>query len=303
MFIIPYKRLVLYADKEVTDFIQDFFKIRKGLRCRVRHNNRKTPFYWEDYNDGKSMRFNLVTIDESNIYPELKYGTSHFYQHIFDKDVLTKPDEEVEILLKRYNISRTDIPKRKPFVKQVIESHYAGMTIVIDIDSPQINEETTDRTNFFDDKVIEYFNEATRLFAREFDDFGIRYNCEFSGNGFYFILESYYPDEHGKDIRSYQYTIQEICRDVDNWLEEKNIPIRIKQKIEGWNRYNKHPFTFHDRLNRISIPLGKEHIGNIDVRWLKEVTDVSKLIDLRKDYINNDILHEIIKRCKWEKIW
>lgn len=315
MFIIPDNKMVLYSNKDIIKFILDFFKIRKGVRCRTRFNGRKTPFSYEDYgNNLQYFNFNLVTIDENNIIPELRYGLSHFLQHIYDKEVLTEAENEVDILLKKYNINRNDIPNRRPIVKKIMESHYAGIINVIDIDSPHLNENTTERMNFFDNKVIGYFNEATRLVANEFDDIGELYNCEFSGNGFYFITESYYPSEYlyrnHSTLFAYKQKLKRICDEIDRRLWEKNIPITINFKKEGWSRFNKMPFAFHDSRNRISIPLGKKHIGNIDVKWLDEHTNLNNIIikdnndDNKNNYIINDkCVDEIIKACRWEKLW
>ena len=68
---------------------------------------------------------------------------------------------------------------------------------------------------------------------------------------------------------------------------------------------NKIPFAFHDNRARISIPLGKDHIGNIDADWLNEYTNLNNII-INKDgnyIINNDYIREIIRISNWEKIW
>jgi len=309
MFVIPDSKMVLYSNEDIIKFILDFFRVRKGVRCRTRFNGRAMPFYYEDYGDNlEDYRFNLVTIDEKNIIPELRYGLSHFLRHIYDKDVLTEAEKEVDILLKEHGIDRNNKEKRRPIVYRVMHSHYMGITEVIDIDSPRINNETTERMNFFDDKVIEYFNETTRLCARELDENGEEYNCLFSNNGFYFITKSYYPDEYeGRNHSSlfaYKNRMKELCKDVDNFLYRKNIPIEIKQKIEGWSRFNKMPFAFGDR--RISIPISKEHIGNINKKWLEEHTNPSNLIKFNRESgyeLNNEYISEIIRMCKWEKLW
>lgn len=310
MFVIPEPKMALYDNnKDIVKFILDFFRIRKGVRCRTRFNGRAMPFYYEDYGDNlKYYRFNLVTINESNIIPELRYGLSHFLRHIYDKEVLTEAEKEIDILLKEYNIDRKNKEKRRSIVYRVMHSHYMGITEVIDIDSPRINNDTTERMNFFDDKVIEYFNEATRLCARELDEMGEEYNCLFSNNGFYFITKSYYPDEYldrnYSSLFAYKNRMKELCNDVDTWLYQKNIPIAIKQKIEGWSRFNKMPFAFGDR--RISIPISKDHIGNIDKKWLEEHTNPNNLTmsNTRGEYEpNNEYVSEIIKMCKWEKLW
>lgn len=304
--------MVLYASEDIRKFILDFFNVRKGVRCRTRFNGRIMPFNYEDYGDNlEKYRFNLATVNESNIIPELRYGLSHFLQHIYDVSVLTEAENEIDMLLKKDNIDRLDIKKRRPIVKKVMSSHYVGITNVIDIDSPVINDETTERMDFFDKKVVGYFNEATRLCARELDEMGEEYNCLFSNNGFYFITKSYYPDEYQdrnySSLSAYKNRMKELCDDVDNWLFEKNIPIKIKQKVEGWSRFNKMPFAFGNR--RISIPISKEHIGNIDVKWLDEHTRHSNLIKTgigsggSRYKPNNDLISEIIKSCAWEKIW
>lgn len=311
MFIIPDNKMALYSNKDIVKFILDFFRVRKGVRCRTRFNNRKMPFNYEDYGDNlEHHRFNLVTIDGSNIIPELRYGLSHFLQHIYNKEVLTDAEEEVDTLLKKYGIDRKDIKKRRPIVKKIMESHYIGINNVIDIDSPYINENTTERTDFFDSKVIGHFNEATRLVAKELDEVGEPYNCEFSGNGFYFITESYYPDEYlnrnHSTLFAYKQKMKRICDEVDYMLWEKNIPIEIKFKKEGWSRFNKIPFAFHDSKARISIPLGKEHIGNIDAKWLDEHTSIENIIIINKDegyVISDDLINEVIRTCRWEKLW
>lgn len=318
MFIIPEPKMALYetnsdGSKDIVKFITEFFNIRKGVRVRTRFNGRKMPFNYEDYgNNLQFHRFNLTTINENNIIPELRYGLSHFMQHIFNKEVLTEAESEIDTLLKKHGIARNDIPKRRPIVKKIMESHYVGITNVIDIDSPYIGKDTTKRMNFFDEKVIGYFNDATKMIASEFDEVGEQYNCEFSGNGFYFINESYYPDEYlGRNystLPAYVLKIKRICDEVDYRLKEKNIPITIKFKKEGWSRFNKIPFAFHDSRSRLAIPLGKEHIGNIDAKWLDRHTNIENFIGydsmMNTGYIiNDDLINEVIKTCKWEQIW
>lgn len=302
------------ASRIITKFITEFFNIRKGVRCRTRFNGRTVPFNYEDYGEHLDKhRFNLVSINEENVLPELAYGLSHFMQHIFNKEVLTEAEGEVDTLLKQYGIVRSDIQKRRPIVKKVMEGRYLGITNVIDIDSPYIGKDTTQRMDFFDSKVVGYFNEATKMMASEFDEVGELYNCQFSGNGFYFINESYYPDEYlgmnYSTLPAYVLKIKRICDEVDYRLKMKNIPIQIKFKKEGWSRFNKMPFAYHDSRARLCIPIGKEHIGNIDVKWLDKHTNIENLMGYREDedyegyWVSDYLVDEIIKSCRWEKIW
>lgn len=296
--------LSLYKCREVQDFILKFFEVKKGNRCRVRFGvGRDSVTYYnnEKYRNIPSTK-SFVSINKDNIIDELSKSASHFFTHLFDDDSINKGLTNID----NWEYGQFNLEFRK-----YVMSKYVGITYVIDIDSPKLYPEiegNIERYDFFEPKIINYFNEATKLVAEELDNI-VEYNCMFSGNGFYFILESFYPEDNTNifdDIISYKDVIEAKLNEVDIKLEELNNPIRIKAKSEGWNRYYKIPFTFHRHKPKISVPLNKRYIGELNPIWLDYITDISTLIKSNNDNtttVDCGILKEIIKDCQWEKLW
>ena len=296
-FRLKDKYLALYSIPEVTNYIQEFFNTSKFQRPRVRYSvDRKCVSYFDvkAFQENKTKKF--VAINKDNILSELAQGTSHFYTHIFDDDCLIN------------GLSNYDNWDYKGFVynfKEYAESNIKGITYVVDIDSPRVYPNiagNTERYDFF--QYINSFDEATKLVAEQLDDI-TEYNCMFSGNGFYFILESEYGSP--EDINTYKLLIEERLNKVDEYLKEMNIPIIIGAKMEGWSRYYKFPFVFHRSRPRISIPLNNNQIGHINEQWLNQVTNTSNIIkfnSIDNEYnIDVGILKEIINKANWSKIW
>jgi len=297
-FTLPDRYLSLYNVKDVTDYIEDFFKIRKLHRCRVRFGvGRDGVTYFDDkrynrYNGTKS----LVPINKDNLLSELTQACSHFYCHIFDDDTIIN------------GVTNNDNWSYDQFVwnwKQYAESKFKGLTYVVDIDSPRIYPDIVgklDRYDFF--TQIKHFNQVTELVGKMFDDMGIEYNNMFSGDGHYFVCESFYEDEWGYSVAAYKDMIESRLNAVDKILRESNNPIQINAKCEGWSRYYKFPFVFHKHKPRISIPLSKDQCGNIDAEWLNRVTDVSNIIKYDVRYhIDVSIVRDIINKANWSKQW
>jgi hypothetical protein len=287
--INKYERMKFYAESGVKEFIDDFFDVKKGVRCINCHEEdmyklKREPVYrlWEN---GKCRAYTLPDVITGKYDALRDYQCAHSYIYIFDEYAL------------RWNNANES--------KSMFTEHRVGINPLIELDAPDDpGSDKAKRLSFFDyvkefdnaiEKVIsvlkELTTEATKITGIEYD---VEYNLQFSGNGIYIYLEGSYAD-----------TILEKGGFVSNFI---NILDRLKEK-EGlgdpmkvhvcnakapWNDYFKIPFTFHETRPRISIPLMK---GKLDGEWIDRVSDINNIMN---DY---SIVKEIVEKAKWVKIW
>ena len=317
-FRVPDNYLSLYSVPEIRDFITEFFTIRKGNRCRIcdinKNTGRKYPLYKDTNtttNDWETI-WNLVPIKD-NLNKELLRGMSHFLVHIFDDAVVNGSFTNKYKNYKSLNIEHT-----KALWKDYTFDHCIGTSYVIDMDSPRLNPASAEggKHNFFESNVISDFNESTSLISQALKDYGIKYNCIFSGNGFYFVLESYYANENLNDMTIQEYEeilklkLESIKSDINKIHNYPNVDksvygVQIEAVGQGWSRYYKMPFAFHNSHQRISIPLNNNQIGNIDQDWLNDSTYIPNIIKYEDNnyIIDTGIIRDIISKAKWSKIW
>ena len=240
----------------IVKFILDFFKLKKGIRCRARleplpNKNGKqhytrydTSLY--DWTYGKGTKENrykypLCTINRRNIEEELiKAKTLFFYECIFSKDATrcNSTDELIDCII--------------------------GITPVMDIDSPHIypierfpdgRKKRIDTLSVSGIPVMEKFDEI-RLIAKEelekvemWDDVRMMH----SGNGMYIIL----PDFYGsiEEIDEYVHAVNLLINDIN--IDVKQSLIETLPVPVSWSKFFKIPFTFHNDYPRLSIPIDK----------------------------------------------
>lgn len=305
-FKLPEEYRQLYDCKEVTNYIEKFFTIRKENRCRVCDSvKREHPLYKDidDRSNNWNTIQNLVSINNENIQYELTRGASHFFVHIFKDEILNRGFEN-----KHPDYRKLTLEEIKELWYDYAISQFIGTSYVIDIDTPWINPLTAKdgNHNFFEPDIIKQMNEATWYIGKLLDKYEFKYNCMFSGNGFYFILESFYPEEYDYKVNIFEHEekMKLKLENIEEILRRKNNQINVHAVGQGWNRYYKSPFVFHKKQPRISIPLNKDQIGNIDVDWLKKVTFIPNIVK-QNNYFKFDvrIINEIISKANWSRLW
>jgi len=301
--MILHDRIIDFYKKnpEVVKFILDFFKLKKGkkgVRSRVVHNMRegRVPIIYCQYG-----LICFTDINRENLWRLTReVGTIHFREWAYD-EIVRKVD-------------------RSKIEGYEFEEHRMGVSVVLDIDAPTFitgNKEVKvdffgieNGNDYFDD-----FQKAKRIIEKELDELGLEYNCLFSGNGIYLIIESDYPkkldelladtyinktmntDEVSKinefwDVE-YVSKIRANIVDINRILYENGVLCSIDPRWKAWSVYHKIPFTYHGSKDRLSIPICK---GDMNKEWMDYVTNLDNL-----DKIN---VSEIIKRANWRTdIW
>lgn len=298
-------------DPDVKKFILDFFKLKNkekegkrggGVRSRTIHNMRDG---WAPYIYGmpKEMGICFTDINKTNFWFQMGMpGTMHFREWIYDDIVkICDPGKTEGYEFEEYRI---------------------GISLVLDIDAPTVIVSETGyagygtsgaggvsvtekKVDFFDEIYFDDFNRAKILVEKEVEELGLDFNCMFSGNGVYLILESIYPKKieelrtMGKidEINNYWDVMYASCIkinifDINIILEEEGILCRLDERWKAWSLYHKSPWTYHGKLDRLSIPIER---GKMDRDWMNLNTDLNRL-----DEIDTK---EIIRKAKWKEIW
>lgn len=272
------QRIEFYnINNKVIDFLNKYFNVSKGKRCIVGHVKdmyklKRQPTY-RIYGNNQCR---ALTIPDAitNTYSPLKdYWTVHSYMYIFNECVL----------------NWTNLSMRK----EIMKNSLVGLNAVIELDSPEVpNSETAVRTSFFD--YIQDFDLAINHIDKKLTNLGEDYNLMFSGNGIYIILEGYYEDNLQDYITNFINLIDTL-KEVEGL--GNSLKVHVDNKSAPWNDYFKIPFTFHEKRQRISIPLPKE---KLDEEWIDYISHTDNIIN------NNHIswcVNDIIKKANWKKLW
>lgn len=288
--------------KNVIDFLSDFFTLRRGYRpiaIQKRFPKLKRPFAYYP-NTKRLVHFDELDIKNGDLYKNV--GQLHFFEFIFDEGI------------KDWHIIKNDIDENSHAIEnfglqEVFDKHIIGAGIVFDIDAPK-DAVTKRKKNFFD--VYEEYMQMKILCEETTEKYGFQHNAIFTGNGIDIVLESYYFDEIEKDSGNDSgesdkiKNLYEFKNEIDNLMlkinyqylkkvgisDKKLIP-HVDDRFKSWWSYNKCPFTYHNKWSRITIPL-KE--GYIDKEWLIKYSNFDYVID-------NRLEDEIIKECKWRRLW
>lgn len=269
------QRINFYKNSNALEFIKDYMNVKKGVRLTIGHCKDMIKYgydptrYITDYQKFKTRPLTIPDSEDGSFHVLKNYWCVHSSMYTFNEDVTHW------INVKNHT--------------STLENNRCGINAVIDLDTPDdptVN--IAKRLTFFDH--IEEFNNVINKIDKKLEDEGQEYNLMFSGNGIYFILNGYYEDNFLVYRDNFVNTIDYL---KENGLENK-LRVHIDNKSAAWSVYTKIPFTFHDKRNRISIPLPK---GEIDKNWLDEASNPDNIM---KDY---NIINEIIKKAKWKKIW
>lgn len=264
------KMLNLYRnDDRVKEFILKFFNVRTGIRARAFQDKSKKLYY----RYGWKGQENLVPLTGAYFFQQIENAKAaiFFYEYLFDDRVTKRDIKKDEIVGHNDKIT--------------------GATFVFEIDMPR--DEDNKKYDFFD-----HFSKIMVVKRRveiELKQRKIEYNCVFSGNGIYIIIESLYLKDVNKDV----YWLRGLRRSYVKMLNRvtyvtKPIPV-VDDRELGWANYFKIPFTFHESRDRMTIPISK---GYIDKEWLDKATNLSNDYCMTKENIT-----DIIQKSKWVKIW
>lgn len=273
-------RINFYNKSNAFPFIKEYFDVKDGVRCIVAHpieyikNGKRIQYDYDPYNNTQKMY---------TLYPEvlIKYNCIHSFMYIFDKIVLEWIDQDDSL----------DLYRSAEYSGRAA----AGINAILEIDSPYESlEKGAKRLDIID--CIPELNSVINKIDKILEDRGEDYIILFSGNGIYIILEGYYPrlDNNLGNLVTYKENfvnlfdslkLTELCSDLRIHIDNKSAP---------WNDYMKIPFTFHEKLPRISIPLPKEEIIKEDLEYYSSVQNVMN------DY---SLIDKIISKAKWEKLW
>ncbi len=296
---------------EVVDFICDFFEIKKknkgykgekgeaGIRTRVIQDiyNKREPIHYCSW-DKKC----LIGINKDNFWQQIKIpGVLHFREVIYDKECLRILDKS-----------------KGEYEGYEFEENRIGISVCFDIDAPHV-EISDDKGgkreikgnifNYWDD-----FNRAKTVAEKELEETGKDWNCIWSGNGAYLVMESWYApfDDTGKngikvgtgDKNNYFWDVKiaskimATFRDINLIFKDKGIRCHIDEIWKFWSIYHKSPFVVHGMRDVLSIPIPK---GELDMGQMKKNTitgvrgDGSRLEEID--------IGSIINECGWKKIW
>jgi len=285
-------------DERVRNFILEFFKTRKGVRCISFQDKLRSAYWRYGWNEQKALT-GLNIENFWNRIGDAKGLTSFFYGYIFD-DVVTNPnvyhweyvkDDNGDILVDNHG-------KKK--IKILHDYDIIGDSIVFEIDAPKAKKghyNIGGKVDIFDKNYYSLFMWVKTKVEQELDRLGIKYNCLFSGNGIYIIIQSIYFEEHNIDLEKMRNIKQNMFEKVQPFVVNKKSSVpAIDIRDIGWALYFKSPFTFHEIADRMVIPVSK---GYINREWLDNATDINS-----KYVISSDNITDILKRCKWDvEIW
>lgn len=274
---------------DIIQFILDFYQIPKGMRARIR-------FDW-----GKSGKApspvgyprptpRMQSLNKNNILMELRQGkTQHFFVYVFDEEIVQCSDSS--------QIEEFDEKGWK-------HSHIIGLTPVIELDSLKIpngkNSERYDCLGAYSNNIISNFNTARTVIKELLKDIKNEETNEtlwdstrmmFSGNGIYFILDTFYGNNRDETFR-FMLKFVELMEDINALCVERGgEPVVDHTQTLPWNDFFKCPFTFHQKYDRISIPLDKDMMINAD--YIRNYSD--------PEFLSKDKRHveQLIKISKW----
>lgn len=275
--------LQLYkSDQRVVDFITQFFKVRRGVRC-VSFQNRLTKTFWR-YGYHKQKALTTLTTDNFMQKQESAKGlATFFYEPIFDPIVMNPGVVHYKYMTDTNTGKYIRDKKGKPKLEILHNQKVIGLSMIFEIDCPA--SKTGSKLNMFDTKMYDEVMELKLHVEKELDDVETEYGEIFSGNGFYFKTKIFYCDEEEMNYQELRDIRQDIIDDMQLFVntEDKPYPV-IDSRDLGWANYFKIPFTFHEIKDILTIPVQK---GYIDREWLYNATNLNLDSTLSKENITN----------------
>ena len=265
------------SEPEIYNFIRDFFILKKGLRPFViqkRFPKKIAPLRYFPSESKRMLFFNEFNTDILRFYK----GQLHFLECIFDERI--KDMDFLEQERKTANVPG-----------DIFNQCVIGINPCIEIDY-HIKGST----------IFDKYKEAIYLkclIEEKIEEMGFKSNSIFSGNGFYTVVKSYYFEELNN-------TLDDIKKNMGEFKNKKNREMKKKFKTKPiplidtafetiWSKYHKIPFTYHNKYNRVSLPISN---GEVDKDYLKTISNFDNFINLNTNEINS-----IIHKANWREIW
>jgi len=241
-------RLMFYKKNPIfIKYLRNFFNIEKGVRCRCLLVETPSHIKTQSQNtmtiNGKEIRTSFVYRDGSNNdygFPLtnvidnycLNAVTIHFFNSIYNEGIL------------------------KNNRQQDISSHIIGLTPVFDIDVPKSKsiKDKRDKNDILSKPdYIEDVVEGIKIIDMELKEIDEYENSsiQFSGNGFYVMLDNFYGNIDAIDL---------YCENFIGLVEDiiQDTGLKIDVWNRDWHRFFKAPYSFHKTYNRISVPLPRD---------------------------------------------
>lgn len=244
------QRIKFYEDNpSVKKELLDWFKLNgngngNGLRCMALRPDSKYRYVYR------------------NIKSEYAYALTPLTEELFDNTVTFARTVEFMPWILNTGVL-------KCMRKRDVDNYKIGITFVIDIDAPDLDEnnKSLGRYNILDEsgKYIDTMNNVIGVFKDELVkvDLWDRNRMTFTGNGINIVL----PQYNDNIVELFKYTdgLKGLIKDA---CEIAKYPF-VHSKRPGWNSNYKPPGTFHFDNNRLTLEiLDKNKELNLD--WLVE---------------------------------
>lgn len=241
------ERLKFYeTNPSVKKELLDWFKLDGDcIRCMaMRPEDRKYKYVYR--NIKSQYAYALTPLTEELFNNSVTFSrTIEFLPWVFDTEVM------------------------KCMSKMDVDSYIAGITFVVDIDAPDINENSKSlgRFDLLDEsgKYTEMMDNVIGVFKDELVKVdlwdGIR--LPFTGNGINMVFPLYI--DNYDELLKYVYGLIGVIKDVSKIT---NYPF-VHYKKPGWNSNFKPPGTFHFDNNRLTLEIPDKD-KKLDLEWLVE---------------------------------
>ena len=245
----PNERLTFYENNPSSkEELLSWFKLEKGFRCMaLRPEDSRYRYVYR--NIKSKYAYALTPLTEELFNDTVKFArTVEFLPWIFDEGVL------------------------KCMRKSNVNEHRIGITMVIDIDAPDKNEEdkSIGRQNLLqeDGKYLEIMDNVLGVFKDELNkvDLWNESKMTFTGNGINIVFSPYY--DKMEELIKYVNGVKGLIKDVTKMTK---YPF-VHAKMPGWNANFKPPKTFHFSHNRLTLEIPDIN-RKLDLDWLVEYSN------------------------------
>lgn len=240
------ERLKFYENNpSVKKELLDWFKLDGDcLRCMAMRPDKKYKYVYR--NIKSQYAYALTPLTEELFNNSITFArTIEFLSWVFDTEVM------------------------KCMSKMDVDSYIAGVTFVVDIDAPDINEnnKSLGRFNLLDEsgKYTEMMDNVIGIFKDELSKVDLWNNARetFTGNGINIVLYQYL--DNIEELFKYVDGLKGLIKDVSKLT---NYPF-IHYKKPGWSSNFKPPETFHFDNNRLTLEISDKD-KKLDLEWLVE---------------------------------
>lgn len=238
-----YERIQFYRERPAfKKAMVKFMDVEEGIRCiAMRPDPKISPKIPYVYKNVHKPGYALRTLDNDNFNEIVGYArTVQYLTYIYDEDI-----QNCKSMAEIY-------------------SHIIGLTPVIDIDAPDIDPLDASKGRYdimlpenkiYFGQILGFINKLEEVLIEQDELFKIM----FSGNGFQFMLDNYYPETSHDlaDINNFREKILELIDDVVQMTKYEF----VHTKKYNWNNNMKIPYTFHfDIPNRLTRPITLQQI-------------------------------------------